>query len=52
VFTIKKRTCRVCCGCGREFEYSWELMQRIQASPLETDDVLPNHEIQIEAAAS
>jgi hypothetical protein len=26
VFTIKKRTYRVCFACGREVEYSWELM--------------------------
>ena len=26
VFTIKKRTYQVCVECGREFEYSWELM--------------------------
>ena len=26
VFTIKKRTYQVCCNCGGEFEYSWELM--------------------------
>jgi hypothetical protein len=26
VFTIRKRTYQVCVGCGREFEYSWELM--------------------------
>jgi hypothetical protein len=45
VFTIKKRTYRVCFGCGREFEYSWELMRRTQPAPVET-------EIQIEATAS
>jgi hypothetical protein len=26
VFTIKKRTYRVCFVCGQEFEYSWALM--------------------------
>ena len=26
VFTIKKRTYRVCFQCGQEFEYSWALM--------------------------
>ena len=26
VFTIRRRTYRVCVECGREFEYSWELM--------------------------
>ncbi len=27
VFTIKKRTYRVCFECGHEVEYSWELMR-------------------------
>ena len=27
VFTIRKRTYRVCLGCGRHFDYSWELMR-------------------------
>ena len=26
VFTIKKRTYRVCFQCGQEFEYSWASM--------------------------
>ena len=26
VFTIKKRSYRVCVACGREFEYLWALM--------------------------
>jgi hypothetical protein len=52
VFTIKKRTYRVCVACGREFEYSWELMHRIRPSLVETAYVLPNHDVQIEAAAS
>jgi hypothetical protein len=30
VFTIKKRMYQVCVGCGREFEYSWELMHSIR----------------------
>lgn len=49
VFTIKKRTYRVCCDCGREFEYSWELMhsKRPDSTYTPTD-----HGIQIEAAAS
>ena len=29
VFTIRKRTYQVCFSCGREFEYSWELMRSI-----------------------
>jgi hypothetical protein len=27
VFTIEKRTYQVCFTCGRELNYSWELMQ-------------------------
>ena len=27
VLTINKRTYQVCVNCGREFEYSWELMR-------------------------
>lgn len=26
VFTISKRSYRVCCDCGAEFDYSWETM--------------------------
>lgn len=26
VFTIGGRSYRVCCDCGREFEYSWDTM--------------------------
>lgn len=26
VFTIRRRTYRVCCGCGAEFDYSLETM--------------------------
>jgi hypothetical protein len=51
VFTIRKRTYRVCFGCGREFEYSWELMHRIQPVPVGIAYAQPNREIQIEAAA-
>jgi hypothetical protein len=32
VFTIKKRTYQVCCGCGQEFEYSWTLMHPNRSS--------------------
>ena len=32
VFTIKKRTYRVCFQCGKEFEYSWALMHPLQSS--------------------
>jgi hypothetical protein len=51
VFTIKKRTYRVCVACGREFQYSWELMRRTRPSLVETTHVLANHEIQIQAAS-
>jgi hypothetical protein len=51
VFTIKKRTYRVCFGCGREFEYSWELMHRKPPIIVETACVPPCNTIQIEAAA-
>jgi hypothetical protein len=52
VFTIKKRTYRVCFECGREFDYSWELMHRMPPAMVDTAYVPPNHRIQIEAAAS
>jgi hypothetical protein len=32
VFTIKKRTYRVCFQCGQEFEYSWTSMHSIRSS--------------------
>ena len=32
VFTIRKRTYQVCVECGREFEYSWELMHSRQSA--------------------
>jgi len=32
VFTIKKRTYRVCFQCGQEFEYSWALMNSAWSS--------------------
>jgi hypothetical protein len=38
VFTIQKRTYQVCVDCGRQFEYSWELMQSIRSS---ADDAYP-----------
>ena len=38
VFTIQKRTYQVCVDCGRQFEYSWELMQSIRSS---SDDAYP-----------
>ena len=31
VFTIKHRTYQVCFECGREFEYSWELMHSLRS---------------------
>lgn len=35
VFTIAKRSYRVCCNCGAEFRYSLEMMtiQRRESSP-------------------
>jgi hypothetical protein len=30
VFTIKRRTYKVCIKCGREFEYSWARMRTLQ----------------------
>jgi hypothetical protein len=37
VFTIKKRTYRVCFKCGQEFDYTWALMdprrRRVDGSP-------------------
>jgi hypothetical protein len=38
VFTIRRRTYRVCCDCGAEFEYSLETMtkrQRLHVSQLQ-----------------
>jgi hypothetical protein len=32
VFTIKKRTYRVCFHCGQEFEYSWASMHPVPLS--------------------
>ena len=30
VFTIQKRTYRVCFQCGKEVDYSWELMRPLE----------------------
>jgi hypothetical protein len=32
VFTINKRTYQVCLKCGRECEYSWASMHRVQSN--------------------
>jgi hypothetical protein len=32
IFTIRKRTYRVCLECGREFKYSWKTMPSMQSS--------------------
>lgn len=32
VFTIRRRTYKVCMECGREFEYSWESMRLTRPS--------------------
>jgi len=37
VFTIRRRTYRVCLQCGREIEYSWALMHSLR--PNGSDDV-------------
>jgi hypothetical protein len=31
VFTIKRRTYRVCFQCGQEFEYSWASMHPVRS---------------------
>jgi hypothetical protein len=41
VFTIKERTYQVCIECGQEFEYSWALMQCLQASVAGDSNVPP-----------
>jgi hypothetical protein len=35
IFTIHNRTYQVCIRCGRQFEYSWELMQSLQSRSAE-----------------
>lgn len=52
VFTIKKRTYRVCFDCGREFEYSWELMHSRRPTVADTAYAPSNGVRQAEAAAS
>ncbi|MGA2219554.1 MAG: hypothetical protein ABSG51_15800 [Terracidiphilus sp.] len=42
VFTIKQRTYQVCIECGREFGYSWELMQSTRSSAAD-DAYVPLH---------
>ena len=37
VFTIKRRTYQVCFECGREFDYSWELMRSVTIRALLDD---------------
>jgi hypothetical protein len=32
VFTIENRTYQVCFECGREVEYSWELMHSVKGA--------------------
>jgi hypothetical protein len=52
VFTIKKRTYRVCFTCGREIEYSWELMHS-QPSLVADDAYAPlDSTMQAEPSAS
>jgi hypothetical protein len=42
-FTIRRRTYRVCIKCGREFEYSWELMHSKRSIFFDSAYALLNH---------
>jgi hypothetical protein len=50
VFTIKKRTYRVCFECGREIDYSWERMH--SQRPLVSDRAYPAPDIATQAEAA
>jgi hypothetical protein len=52
VFTIQKRTYRVCFECGREFDYSWELMHTERPTVADASYTPPNRVRQAEAATS
>ncbi len=43
VFTIKKRTYRVCFQCGQEFEYSWASMHLVGSSAAASGYALLDH---------
>ena len=51
VFTIRRRTYQVCVECGREFEYSWELMRCKRWSVSDNPYVPLNAARQAEASA-
>ena len=50
VFTIKKRTYRVCFQCGQEFEYSLASMQPLRSSASVNGCARLNHVGRAEAA--
>jgi hypothetical protein len=52
VFTIKKRTYRVCFACGREIEYSWELMHSQPSSVADQACASLDTAMPVEASAS
>jgi hypothetical protein len=52
VFTIQQRTYQVCVVCGREFEYSWEMMHPVRSRVAESGYAPPNILTQTETAAS
>jgi hypothetical protein len=52
VLTIRRRTYQVCIECGREFEYSWNLMRSIGSSGAGTAYAPLNSVRQTEASAS
>jgi hypothetical protein len=43
VFTINKRTYRVCFQCGQEFEYSWASMHSVRSRAPANGCALPVH---------
>ncbi len=43
VFTIKKRTYRICFQCGQEFEYSWASMQPLRSTASANGYAPPDH---------
>jgi len=51
VFTIQRRTYQVCVKCGREFEYSWELMHSQRPSVAANTKLPLTTMLQAEAAA-
>ncbi len=49
VFTIKRRTYRVCFECGQEFEYSWALMHSLRPNVADNAYRAPIGATQVEA---